>query len=59
MELPCPPPGDLPNPGIELASLMSPALATEFFITSTTWETTEELGTIQIFKEIMAKKFKI
>ena len=59
MELPCPPPGDLPNPGIELASLMSPALATEFFITSTTWEAPEELGTIQIFKEIMAKKFKI
>ena len=26
-ELPCPPPGDLPNPGIKPASLMSPALA--------------------------------
>ena len=25
--LPCPPPGDLPDPGIELMSLMSPALA--------------------------------
>ena len=25
--LPCPPPGDLPDPGIELASLVSPALA--------------------------------
>ena len=24
--LPCPPPGDLPDPGIELASLKSPAL---------------------------------
>ena len=24
-ELPCPPPGDLPDPGIELAPLMSPA----------------------------------
>ena len=24
--LPCPPPGDLPNPGIKPASLMSPAL---------------------------------
>ena len=24
---PCPPPGDLPDPGIELASLVSPALA--------------------------------
>ena len=26
-ELPCPPSGDLPNPGIELTSLTSPALA--------------------------------
>ena len=25
--LPCPPPGDLPDPGIEPTSLMSPALA--------------------------------
>ncbi|CAN0491905.1 unnamed protein product [Rangifer tarandus platyrhynchus] len=36
--LPCPPPGDLPNPGIEPASLMSPALAGGFFTTSATWE---------------------
>ena len=34
--LPCPPPGDLPNPGIELLSLMSLALRDEFFTTSTT-----------------------
>ena len=34
----CPFPGDLPNPGIELMSLMSPALASGFFTTSTTWE---------------------
>ena len=26
-ELPCPPPGDLPGPGIKRMSLMSPALA--------------------------------
>ena len=25
--LPCPPPGDLPNPGVKHASLTSPALA--------------------------------
>ena len=36
--LPCPPPGDLPDPGIKPTSLMSPALAGGFFITSTTWE---------------------
>ena len=32
--LPCPPPGDLPNPGIKPMSLASPALATRFFTTS-------------------------
>ena len=36
--LPCPPPGDLPNPEIEPTSLMSPALAGGFFTTSTMWE---------------------
>ena len=37
--LPWPPPGDLPHPRIESMSLMSPALAGEFFTTSATWET--------------------
>ena len=36
--LPCPSPGDLPNPGIEPASLLSPALGAGFFTTITTWE---------------------
>ena len=36
--LPCPPLGDLPNWGIKPKSLMSPALAGEFFTTSATWE---------------------
>ena len=36
--LPCPPPWDLPDPGIELVSLKSPALAGWFFTTSTTGE---------------------
>ena len=36
--LPCPPPGDLPDPGIESASLMSLALAGRSFTTSATWE---------------------
>ena len=35
--LPFPSPGDLPNPGIELMSLMSPVLASEFFTTSAIW----------------------
>ena len=36
--LPCPPPGDPPDPGIEPTSPVSPALADRFFTTSTTWE---------------------
>ena len=34
--LPCPPPGDFPDPGIEPVSLTSPALA--FFTIGATWE---------------------
>ena len=37
-KLPCPPPGDLPNLGIELESLLPPALAGRFFTTSITWK---------------------
>ena len=37
-ELPCPPPGDLPNLGTEPTSFMSSVLAGRFFTTSTTWE---------------------
>jgi len=36
--LPRPSPGDLPDPGTEPMSLMSPALAGRFFTTSTSWE---------------------
>ena len=36
--LPCPPPGELGDPGIKPASFMSPALASRFFTTSVTWE---------------------
>ena len=34
--LPCPPPGDLPNPGIQHTSLVSPVLAGGLFTTSAT-----------------------
>ena len=37
--LPCSPPGDLPNLGIEPWFLMSSALADGFFTTGATWET--------------------
>ena len=39
--LPCPPPGDLSDPGIKPASLLSPALAGRFFSTSATREVHE------------------
>ena len=39
--LPCPPPGDLPNPGTDPASLTPPASADGFFSTSATWEAPE------------------
>ena len=35
---PCPSPGDLPNPGIEPMSPVSPALVGRFFTTISTWE---------------------
>ena len=36
--LACPPPEDLPDPGVEPVSLMSPALASGFFTISAPWE---------------------
>ena len=36
--LPCPPPGNLPDPSIELRSPMSSALAGGLFTTSSSWE---------------------
>ena len=37
-ELPRPPPGNLPDPGIEHKSLTFPVLAGRFFTTTTSWE---------------------
>ena len=41
--LPCPPPEDLPDPGIKPVSLASPALGGGFFTTSATWESLFDL----------------
>ena len=46
---PCPPSGDLPDPGIEAQFLTSPALAGRFFTTSATWE----VHMICIYKHIL------
>ena len=48
--LPFPPPGDLPKPGIQPTSLVSPALAGGFFTTSTTREVSQDP-----FKQALAK----
>ena len=44
--LPCPPPGDLPNPEIEPTSLTSPSLAGGFFTSSATWEALSNCRTL-------------
>ena len=54
--LPRLPPGDLPDPGIEPTSLISPALARGFFTTSTTWEAPD---TLQLKKKIPHASAKI
>ena len=46
--LPCPPPGDLPNPGVKPISLRSPALAGGFFTTGVTWEAQTYVSTPEI-----------
>ena len=43
--LPCPSPGDLPNPGIKLLSLTSPALADGFITVNASWEAPEQNNT--------------
>ena len=50
-ELPCPPPGYLPNPGIEPGSLTSPALAGGFFTTSAIWVVTKKYPNCSLTKK--------
>ena len=49
--LPCPRPGDLPNPGMEQSSFMSSALAGSFFTTSTA---REALKSSELAKQILS-----
>ena len=52
--LPCLPPGDLPDPGIEPESLMSPALAGGFFTTCATWEAQGKFSSAQFGCSVMS-----
>ena len=56
--LPFPSPGNLPDPGIELVSLVSPALAGGFFTTSTTWEAPSNRD-LHIFKGLPQEKGEV
>ena len=47
--LACPPPGDLPDSGIDPESLTSPALADGLFTTSATSETTSLIFSVDSF----------
>ena len=51
--LPCPPPGELPNPGIKFTSLISPALVGGFFTTSATWEALHAHNSAQSYMDWM------
>jgi len=56
-ELPCPPPGDLPDSGIKPESLASLALAGGFFTTNTSWEAHKTIE-IQLKERIYASELK-
>ena len=47
--VPFPTPGNLPNPGTEPTSLVSPVLAAGFFTTRTTWEASYRYRDIQVY----------
>ena len=55
--LPCPPPRDLPDPGIEPMSLMPSVLAGGFFTISTTWEAPSQVEMPFIPRGLMKKEF--
>ena len=52
--LPCPPPGDLPHPGMEPMSLMSPALAGRFFTIRPTWEAQGNVQYLHYYESIVS-----
>ena len=57
--LPCPPPKDLSDPGIELVSLITPALAGKFFTTSATWRLRQSRMKYRGEKKTTVRNFRI
>ena len=54
--LPCPSPGDFPDPGIESTSLTFPALAGGFFTTRATWEAPFYLSSFSFTSSFLKSK---
>ena len=52
--MPCPPPRDLPDPGIEPAGLTSLALAGGYFTMSLTWEALPQVSRVPTRREANA-----
>ena len=50
--LPCPPPGHLPDPGVEPESVTLPALAGQLFTMSATWEPHFQFSSVQSLSNI-------
>ena len=57
--LPCPPPENLSDPGIEPTSLASPALAGGFFTTSASWEAPNPAYTVFSYTYLTMIKFNL
>ena len=57
--LPCPPPEELPDPGIKATTLMSPILAGGFFTTSATWEAQLYNGKDDLHSVIPIRAFRV
>ena len=55
--LPCPPPGDLPDPGIEPTSPKSSALAGKLFATSATWEALK-MDSVQFSRSVVSNSLR-
>ena len=53
--LPCPSPGDLPNPEIEPVSLVSPSLQTDSLPTELPWKPIKWMKQIRLFSDSFEK----
>ena len=57
--LPCPSPGDLPDPGTEPMSLPSPALSGRFFPSNATWETHKPVTKRQVLCDSCSMRYVV